>query len=117
RSAPTRSRLSRGRAQRRFAPEGRNSFAGIGRLDPSCDGCMKQPSNNTHATYPTRLYLVPSLAPPRRTLSPRLGYAVAALVVGLGLFAAVNPSPLYRAYRILSHFSPPPLTRSYPTYP
>src|SRR5215472_602712 len=68
---------------------------------------MKQPSHHTTAaTYPTRLYLLPSLAPPRRTLSPRLGYAVAALVVGLGLFASVTPSSLYRAYSVLWHFSP-----------
>jgi len=34
-------------------------------------------------------------------LSPRIGYAVAALVVGLGLFASVTPSPLYRTYSVL----------------
>jgi hypothetical protein len=31
---------------------------------------------------------------------------VAALVVGLGLFASVTPSPLYRSYSLLEHFSP-----------
>jgi len=55
---------------------------------------MKQPSCNAVATYPPRLYPLPSLVPARRTLSPRIGYAVAALVVGLGLFASVTPSPL-----------------------
>jgi MFS family permease len=77
---------------------------------------MKQPSRNTVATHPPRLYLLPSVVPPRRTLSPRIGYAVAALVVGLGLFASVTPSPLYRAYSILWHFSPLTLTLIYATY-
>ena len=77
---------------------------------------MKQPSRDTVATHPPRLYLLPSLAPPRRTLSPRLGYAVAALVVGLGLFASVTPSPLYRSYSVLWHFSPLTLTLIYATY-
>ena len=77
---------------------------------------MKQPSHNTVATYPPRLYRLPSLVPPRRTLSPRIGYAVAALVVGLGLFASVTPSPLYRTYSVLWHFSPLTLTLIYATY-
>jgi predicted MFS family arabinose efflux permease len=77
---------------------------------------MKQPSRNTVATHPPRLYLLPSVVPPRRTLSPRIGYAVAALVVGLGLFASVTPSPLYRTYSILWHFSPLTLTLIYATY-
>ena len=68
------------------------------------------------ATGRPRLYLLPSLAPPRRTLSPRAGYAVAALVVGLGLFASVTPSPLYRTYSVLWHFSPLTLTLIYATY-
>jgi predicted MFS family arabinose efflux permease len=77
---------------------------------------MKQPAHDTVATHPPRLYLLPSLAPPRRTLSPRIGYAVAALVVGLGLFASVTPSPLYRTYSVLWHFSPLTLTLIYATY-
>jgi predicted MFS family arabinose efflux permease len=77
---------------------------------------MKQPSHNTDATHPPRLYLLPALAPHRRTLSPRTGYAVAALVVGLGLFASVTPSPLYRSYSVLWHFSPLTLTLIYATY-
>src|SRR2546429_6565726 len=77
---------------------------------------MKQPSHNTDATYSPRLYVLPSVAPPRRTLSPRIGYAVAALVVGLGLFASVTPSPLYRSYSVLWHFSPLTLTLIYATY-
>jgi hypothetical protein len=62
------------------------------------------------ATARPRLYLLPSLARPRRTLSPRAGYAVAVLVVGPGLFASVTPSPLYRTYSVLWHFSPLTLT-------
>src|SRR2546428_2665320 len=77
---------------------------------------MKQPSQNTAGTHPPRLYLLPSLERPRRALSPRAGYAVAALVVGLGLFASVTPSPLYRTYSVLWHFSPLTLTLIYATY-
>src|SRR5207244_11329172 len=58
------------------------------------------------ATGGPLLYALPGLARPRRTLSPRIGYAVAALVVGLGLFASVTPSPLYHTYSVLWHFSP-----------
>src|SRR5262245_31607498 len=68
------------------------------------------------ATVRPRLYALPGLARPRRTLSPRIGYAVAALVVGLGLFASVTPSPLYRTYSVLWHFSPLTLTLIYATY-
>src|SRR5260370_33193730 len=77
---------------------------------------MKQPSNDMVATHSPRLYLLPSLESPRRALSPRVGYAVAALVVGLGLFASVTPSPLYRTYSVLWHFSPLTLTLIYATY-
>src|SRR5712671_1253374 len=77
---------------------------------------MKQPSKDTVPTHPPRLYLLPSLERPRRALSPRAGYAVAALVVGLGLFASVTPSPLYRSYSVLWHFSPLTLTLIYATY-
>src|SRR5437660_10476186 len=78
---------------------------------------MKQPSHDTVATHPPRLYLLPSLERTRRTLPPRIAYAVAALVVGLGLFASVTPSPLYRGYSVLWHFSPLTLTLIYATYP
>src|SRR5262245_13862718 len=77
---------------------------------------MKQPSPNTVVTRPPRLYLVPPLARARRTLSPRIGYAVAALVVGLGLFASATPTPLYRTYSVLWHFSPLTVTLIYATY-
>ncbi len=52
----------------------------------------------------------------RRTLSPRLAYALAAVVIGLGLFASVTPSPLYHTYSVLWHFSPLTLTLIYATY-
>src|SRR5262249_14164030 len=71
---------------------------------------------NTVPTYPPRLHLLPSVVPPRRTLSPRIGYAVAALVVGLGLFASATPTPLYRSYSVRWHFSPLTLTLIYATY-
>src|SRR2546428_1806564 len=77
---------------------------------------MEQPSHDTVATHPPRLYLLPSLERPRHTLSHRSGYAVAALVVGLGLFASVTPSPLYRTYSTLWRFSPLTLTLIYATY-
>src|SRR5262245_56551915 len=49
-------------------------------------------------------------------LSRRAGYAVAASVIGLGLFASTTPSPLYRSYSVLWHFSPLTLTLIYATY-
>jgi predicted MFS family arabinose efflux permease len=84
------------------------------------DGFMMQLSTDeldmTAATDRPRPYVLPSLALPRRTLSRRSGYTVAALVVGLGLFASVTPSPLYRTYSLLWHFSPLTLTLIYATY-
>jgi MFS family permease len=50
------------------------------------------------------------------TLSNRAAYALAAGVIGLGLFASVTPSPLYRTYSLLWHFSPLTLTLIYATY-
>jgi MFS family permease len=52
----------------------------------------------------------------RRTISPRLAYALAASVIGLALFASVTPSPLYGTYSELWHFSPAVLTLVYGTY-
>ena len=46
----------------------------------------------------------------------RAAYALAAGVIGLGLFASLTPSPLYRAYSVLWHFSPLTLTLIYATY-
>jgi MFS family permease len=52
----------------------------------------------------------------RRTLSPRIAYALAAALVGLALFASGVPSPLYGIYRQLWDFSPLVLTLVYATY-
>src|SRR5712691_999424 len=52
----------------------------------------------------------------RRTLPPRIAYALAAVVIGLGLFASVTPSPLYHTYSVLWGFSPLTLTLIYATY-
>jgi predicted MFS family arabinose efflux permease len=55
-------------------------------------------------------------APARRTLSPRLAFALVASVIGLALFASGTPSPLYGTYRELWGFSPLVLTLVYATY-
>ena len=52
----------------------------------------------------------------RRTLSAKHAYWLAAGVIGLGLFASLTPSPLYRSYSELWHFSPLTLTLIYATY-
>ncbi len=59
---------------------------------------------------------VAAIAGRRRVLSGRVAYALAAAVIGLGLFASVTPSPLYRSYSELWHFSPFTLTLIYATY-
>jgi MFS family permease len=50
------------------------------------------------------------------TLSARVAYWLSAGVIGLGLFASLTPSPLYRSYSLLWHFSPLTLTLIYATY-
>ena len=50
------------------------------------------------------------------TLSRRTGYALAAAIIGLALFASGVPSPLYQTYRELWGFSPLVLTLVYATY-
>jgi MFS family permease len=52
----------------------------------------------------------------RQTLPASAGYWVAASVIGLGLYASVTPSPLYRSYSLLWSFSPLTLTLIYATY-
>src|SRR5713101_6358853 len=52
----------------------------------------------------------------RRTLPNRVAYALAAAVIGLGLFASLTPSSLYHTYSELWHFSPLTLTLIYATY-
>jgi predicted MFS family arabinose efflux permease len=52
----------------------------------------------------------------RRTLAPRIAYALAAVIVGLALFASGVPSPLYETYQSLWGFSPLVLTLVYAVY-
>jgi MFS family permease len=52
----------------------------------------------------------------RRTLSPRLAYALSGGIIGLALLASGTPSPLYGVYRELWGFSPVVLTLVYATY-
>src|SRR5262249_1952402 len=51
-----------------------------------------------------------------KRLSNRSAYVRAAGVIGVGLFASVTPSPLYRMYSVLWHSSPLTLTLIYATY-
>jgi predicted MFS family arabinose efflux permease len=67
------------------------------------------------AARPT-LPAVPQPARRRHTLPNRAAYALVAGVIGLGLYASVTPSPLYRAYSVLWRFSPLTLTLIYATY-
>ena len=60
--------------------------------------------------------LARTAAPDRRTLSPRLAFALVAAIIGLALFASGTPSPLYGTYRELWGFSPVVLTLVYATY-
>ena len=52
----------------------------------------------------------------RPALSNRAAYRLAAGVIGLGLFASLTPSPLYRTYSVVWQFSPLTLTLIYATY-
>jgi predicted MFS family arabinose efflux permease len=52
----------------------------------------------------------------RRTLPLGFAYGLATSIIGLGLFASVTPSPLYRTYSVLWRFSPLMLTLIYATY-
>src|SRR6188474_3799087 len=52
----------------------------------------------------------------RPTLSNQAAYWLAAGVIALSLFASLTPSPLYRTYSVLWHFSPLTLTLIYATY-
>jgi MFS family permease len=52
----------------------------------------------------------------RRTLSPVAGYALAAGIIGLALFASGTPTPLYGIYRARWGFSSAVLTLVYATY-
>src|ERR671932_1135066 len=59
---------------------------------------------------------IAAAAPSRRTLSPRIAFALVAAIIGLALFASGTPSPLYGTYRELWGFSPVVLTLVYATY-
>jgi MFS family permease len=52
----------------------------------------------------------------KRKLPDPVTYWLAAAVIGLGLFASLTPSPLYRTYSVLWSFSPLTLTLIYATY-
>src|SRR5262249_56332021 len=79
-----------------------------------------RPEMNAHPkavhSFPRRRLHAVSSPTSRRTLSNRAGYGLAAGVIGLGLFASLTPSPLYRTYSVLWHFSPLTLTLIYATY-
>ena len=77
---------------------------------------MSAVSAPTDVTSRPPLHAVPPPADRRRTLPNRVAYALAASVIGLGLFASITPSPLYHAYSLLWHFSPLTLTLIYATY-
>ncbi len=62
------------------------------------------------------LRAVPAPTEQPRRLPNRVAYALAAGVIGLGLFASITPSPLYHAYSVLWRFSPLTLTLIYATY-
>jgi MFS family permease len=51
-----------------------------------------------------------------RALPNGIAYWLAAGVIGLGLYASLTPSPLYRTYSVLWSFSPLTLTLIYATY-
>ena len=52
----------------------------------------------------------------RRPLTPGAAYGLAAVIVGLALFASGTPSPLYDTYSAIWGFSPAVLTLVYATY-
>jgi MFS family permease len=76
-----------------------------------------EPSKTSSAAgvRPT-LRVIASPEKSRRTLPNPVAYALAASVIGLGLFASITPSALYHSYSVLWHFSPLTLTLVYATY-
>jgi MFS family permease len=75
---------------------------------------MKTPRTQAHAARRRPLHTVQTNG--RRTLPNRVAYALVAGVIGLGLFASLTPSPLYRSYSVHFHFSQLTLTLIYATY-
>src|SRR4051794_515610 len=74
---------------------------------------VKQPAEDTMSALAHGLR---EAARPTLRLSRRAAYGLSAAIVGLGLFASITPSPLYRSYSALWHFSPLTLTLVYATY-
>jgi MFS family permease len=70
----------------------------------------------TESSSRPTLRVVPPPAERRGTLPNRVAYALAASVIGLGLFASITPTPLYHAYSMLWRFSPLTLMLIYATY-
>jgi MFS family permease len=64
----------------------------------------------------TASFVMQLRSPAMKQLSNRTAYRLVAGVIGLGLFASLTPSPLYRDYSVLWHFSPLTLTLIYATY-
>jgi MFS family permease len=81
-------------------------------------GFVKQLTGGPFMPNPTLTATMPRLGrrSDRRALRPTVAYALVASIVGLGLFASVTPSPLYRSYSELWHFSSLTLTLIYATY-
>src|SRR5262245_29868628 len=76
---------------------------------------MKLQDTAVNASKSRTLHLVEPVAG-RRTRSNAGGYWLAAGVIALGLYASLTPSPLYRSYSVLWHFSALTLTLIYATY-
>jgi MFS family permease len=76
----------------------------------------RQEMSSRGDTARLRAVTTEATAEARRTLSPRIAYALAAFVIGLGLFASVTPSPLYHTYSVMWGFSPLTLTLIFATY-
>jgi len=75
-----------------------------------------QPAPNLELPAAPGLRVVTGAGAARRTLPSRVAYLLAAAVIGLGLYASLTPSPLYRDYSVAWRFSPLTLTLIYATY-
>ena len=89
-----------------------NPTAALARMDPED---VEHAGAGSGAQPPASLPATPTSSR-RWTLPNGVAYALAAGVIGLGLFASVTPSPLYHTYADLWHFSPLTLTLVYATY-
>jgi MFS family permease len=75
-----------------------------------------EPAERTPPAVRPALRLVDTPPTSRPTLSQSAAYALSASIIGLGLFASITPSPLYRTYSALWSLSPLTLTLIYATY-